>query len=235
MFLNKLNYHLRIEGREMVKVEWFGHACFLIVSSDGTRILTDPYEPGFRGLISYAPINVAADIVTVSHEHADHNYVQGVLGNPEVIRSPGSHTVRDIEFFGLLCYHDKVQGKERGSNTVFRFSVDNLKICHMGDLGHILSDSDLASLGTLDVLLIPTGGPAATLELGDAVSLWEKLKPRLVIPMHFKTEKCTFPKYSIEDLTKVRPSARKINSSSVEITEETLPDQTSILILNHSR
>jgi L-ascorbate metabolism protein UlaG (beta-lactamase superfamily) len=139
-------------------------------------------------------------------------------GSPEIVQGAGTHLVKGIEFVGIPCYHDRVSGQERGDNTIFCFTVDDIKICHSGDLGHPLDDSIVSSFGHVDVLLIPTGGPAATLELDEAIALWEKLQPSMVIPMHFRNQKCDFPKYGVEDLMKLKPMAIQTGKSEIEVT-----------------
>ena len=206
-----------------MKTKWLGHACFLITSESGLKIITDPYEAGFRGIINYGPVRESADIVTISHQHGDHNYTGDLEGSPEIVQGAGRHLVKGIEFVGIPCYHDRVSGQERGDNTIFCFTVDNIRVCHCGDLGHPLDDSALGFLGHVDVLLIPTGGPAATLELDEAVALWEKLKPGAIIPMHFRNQKCNFPKYGVEDLVKLEPRAIRAGKSEAEFTADQLP------------
>ncbi len=214
-----------------MKVKWLGHACFLITADSGLKIITDPYEAGFRGIISYGPVREASDIVTISHQHGDHNYTGDLQGTPKIVQGAGRHQVKGIEFVGTPCYHDRVSGQERGDNTIFCFAVDDIWVCHCGDLGHPLDDSTLHSLGHVDVLLIPTGGPRATLELGEAVALWEKLQPAVIIPMHFRNQKCNFPKYGVEDLLKLKPEAVQAGKSEVAFTAGQLPAG-QILILN---
>ncbi len=206
-----------------MKVKWLGHACFLITADSGFKIVTDPYEAGFRGIINYGPVRESPDIVTISHQHGDHNYTGDLQGSPKVVQGAGRHQVKGIEFVGIPCYHDAVSGRERGDNTIFCFTVDGVRVCHCGDLGHPLDDSTLHSLGHVDVLLFPTGGPAATLELEKTVVLWEKLQPDVIIPMHFRNQKCNFPKYGVEELVKLRPKAVQAGKSEVEFTAGRLP------------
>lgn len=217
-----------------MKVKWLGHACFLITADSGLKIVTDPYQAGFRGLIDYGPVGESADIVTISHQHGDHNYTGDLQGSPEIVQEAGRHQVKGIEFVGTPCYHDRASGQERGDNTVFCFTVDDIRLCHCGDLGHPLDDNTLSALGHVDVLLIPTGGPAATLELEEAVALWEKLQPGVIIPMHFRNQKCNFPKYGIEDLVKLRPESVPAGKSQAEFLAGRLPAG-QILILDPVR
>ena len=218
-----------------MKIEWIGHACFKITSETGLSIITDPYETGFRDIMSYDPVNTNTDIVTISHEHGDHNHVQAVKGKPQIIRGSGTQNVKGIQFKGIPSYHDSVEGAQRGPNTIFTYEVDGIRIAHLGDLGHPLSPGTLAELGGTDILLIPTGGPGATLELQEAIDLWEDLKPPVVIPMHFKTAKCSFPKYSADDLINLRTAARKTGNSFLTFSKDKLPPPTEILILDYSR
>ncbi len=201
-----------------MKIKWLGHACFLVTSDSGITVITDPYKSGFRGIISYGPVRESPDIVTISHQHGDHNYTGDLQGSPEIVQGAGKHLVKGIEFVGIPCYHDRLSGQERGNNTVFRFTINDIQICHCGDLGHPLDENIILSLGHVDVLLIPTGGPAATLELDEAIALWEKLQPNVVIPMHFRNQKCSFPKYGVEDLMKLKPIAVQTGKSEIEFT-----------------
>jgi L-ascorbate metabolism protein UlaG (beta-lactamase superfamily) len=187
-----------MEGK--MKIKWLGHACFLITSNKGLKIITDPYATGgMRGLFKYEPVNEYTDIVTISHQHGDHNYTGDLLGNPVIIQGTGKHSVKGIEFNGVASYHDKSSGRERGENTIFCFTVDNIRVCHCGDLGHTLENNALNSIGRVDILIFPTGGPKATIELNEATEVWDKIKPGVIIPMHFRTEKCTFPMYGAEE------------------------------------
>jgi L-ascorbate metabolism protein UlaG (beta-lactamase superfamily) len=214
-----------------MKIEWIGHACFCLTSQAGLKVITDPYQSGYRNIINYGPIKESADIVTVSHDHGDHNYVSAVVGSPTVVKGSGITRIKGIEFKGIAVYHDRVKGAERGPNTIFLFEIEDIHFTHLGDLGHPLSSEQLGELKNTDVLFAPIGGPMATLELQEVIDLWESLKPRIVIPMHFKTAKCVFPKYSADDLISLRPDAKKVRASEVSLTKGRLPTSTQILIL----
>ena len=124
-----------------MKVKWLGVACFLITSNRGLKIITDPYKSDLN--IKHAPVKEYTDIVTVSHEHGDHNHTSELRGNPEIIRGADKHSVKGIEFLGIGSYHDKVSGAQRGPNTIFCFTVDGIRLCHCGDLGHTLDSNAL--------------------------------------------------------------------------------------------
>lgn len=216
-----------------MKIKWNGHASFTITAGDGTVIVTDPYEPGcFDGAIKYEKIPDKANIVTVSHDHADHNYVEGLAGSPEVIRGTG--IAQGISFRGVNTYHDASGGKERGENTIIVFEVDGIKLCHLGDLGHELSDDKLKEIGKVDILMIPIGG-TFTIDPKEASSILSALKPKIAIPMHYKTAKCDFPLASLYDFIHGKEeTVVSVEGSEMEITKEGLPQKTKIHFLTHA-
>ena len=213
-----------------MKVKWLGHASFLITTEEGTRIVTDPYTPGVYGL-EYGNIKDKADIVTVSHEHDDHNYVKGVPGNPQVVKGDGTHKVKGIDFMGIACHHDESGGKERGQNTIFCFTVNGIKLCHLGDLGHILTNDQIKSIGAVDVLLIPVGG-SFTVDAAGANKVIDQLKPRVVIPMHFKNSRCpNFPVNEVEPFLTGKTNVKRLKASETELKRGQLPSNTEFVVL----
>jgi len=214
-----------------MKIKWCGHSTFLITTAKGTKIVTDPYEPGgYDGAIGYGSIPDEIDITVVSHDHPDHNYVQGLKGKPQLIKGTGTHNTSGLEFKGIPTYHDTSQGKERGGNTIFCFTVDNVRSCHLGDLGHPLISKEVAEIGEVDVLMIPVGG-FFTIDAKVATEVMNSLKPRLVIPMHFKTEKCEFPITTVDDFLAGKTNAKRLDKSEIEITRDNLPASTEIQVL----
>jgi len=214
-----------------MKVKWYGHAAFLITTDQGIKIITDPYEPGaFGGGIAYGPIPDQADIVLVSHDHADHNYVQGIKGKPQVVKGTGSHKVKNLEFKGIAAYHDGRKGSERGQNTIFCFSVDGVNVCHLGDLGHVLSDAETKQIGPVDLLLMPVGG-VYTIDPAQATQTAQKLSPKFLIPMHYKTPHCGFPLAQVEDFTSGKAGVKTVKGSEVEIKKEKIPQAPEIIVL----
>jgi len=211
-----------------MKVKWLGHSCFLVTSKGGVRIITDPYVVG--GDINYSPIEETADIVVVSHGHDDHSNVSAVQGKPEVVRDNGIRTAKGIQFRGIATYHDASQGTQRGPNTVFCFTVDDMKLCHLGDLGHVLSPGQVNEIGTVDILFIPVGG-FYTIDASIASQICDQLKPKVVIPMHFKTPKCAYPIASVDDFLKGKRNVRRVGDSEVEFEREKLPAATEIVLL----
>ena len=212
-----------------MKIKWLGHACFLVTAEDGTRIITDPYESG--GNIKYDKIAEAADIVVISHQHYDHNDARAVKGKPVIVTE--SQKAKGIEFKGVESFHDTSGGQQRGPNTIFCFTVDGIRICHLGDLGHELSAEQISEIGEVDILLIPTGG-GPTIDPAGATEVCDRLKPRLVIPMHYKTGKCTFPPAKVDDFLKDKPKVNRVDASEVEFKKDELPEATEVLVLRHA-
>ncbi len=164
---------------------WLGHSCFKMqdkTGSDGVTVITDPFdkETGLK-----LP-NYEADIVTVSHDHHDHNNVSALRGNPFVINCAGEYDVKNILIEGIDSYHDSNNGSDRGSNLIFRFEIDDISVVHLGDLGQVLDSTQLEKLAGTDILLIPVGGKY-TLDAQKAVEVIAQVEPRIVIPMHYKT------------------------------------------------
>jgi L-ascorbate metabolism protein UlaG (beta-lactamase superfamily) len=211
-----------------LKTKWLGHSSFLVTSEDGITIITDPYEVG--GGLSYGRIREAADIVTISHEHTDHNNAAAIRGTPQVVRGAGSKVVKGIEFKGIASYHDRSRGKERGPNTIFCFVVSDVKICHLGDLGHQLNDKQIADIGDVDVLLTPIGG-YFTIDPQDAAQICDRLNPRVVIPMHYQNDRCAFPIAGVDEFLKGRAGVRRMDTSEVELNAGQLPPTTETVVL----
>ena len=211
-----------------MNIKWLGHSCFLIISEGGIRIITDPYTVG-EG-INYSPIKESADIVVVSHGHGDHSNVAAIRGKPEGVKGSGIKTTGGIQFRGIATYHDTSQGKQRGPNTIFCFNVDGIEICHLGDLGHVLSPEQVAELGVIDILLIPVGG-FYTIDATEASQVCDQLKPRIIIPMHFKTSKCAYPIAEVDDFLKGKTNVKRMEVSEVEFEQGKLSATAEIILL----
>lgn len=214
-----------------MKIKWLAHASFLITADDGTRIITDPYTTTDN--LMYGKIQEAADIVTVSHEHGDHNNTAAISGNPKVVRGPVSVEIKGIKIMGLAAYHDTSGGKQRGPDTVYTLVANGIRICHLGDLGHPLPKEQVAELGEIDVLLVPAGG-FFTMEPVIAAEFAESLKPRVIIPMHFKTPKVKIPILPVDEFLKGKQNVKRLPGSEVSLTKSTLPHETEIIVLTPS-
>jgi L-ascorbate metabolism protein UlaG (beta-lactamase superfamily) len=170
-------------------IQYLGHACFRLRGRDGI-IICDPYDRSL-GLDIGRP---TAHIITISHEHADHNNRAGVRPQRDqlfVIDGPGGYEVRGVLVTGVRTYHDTERGAERGYNTVYVIHLDDIAFCHLGDLGHELTQSQLEEIGNVDVLFVPVGG-GTTIGPSEASNVISQIEPRLVIPMHYAHEQLSF-------------------------------------------
>jgi L-ascorbate metabolism protein UlaG (beta-lactamase superfamily) len=216
-----------------MKITWLGHASFLVESKSGTRVLTDPFEAGsYDGAVGYSPIQTHADVVTVSHEHADHNAVDVVEGAPEIVRDPAERTIKGIPIRGIATFHDESKGQDRGRNNIYVMDVDGVKVGHLGDLGHVLSDEEVEALGRVDVLLAPVGG-YYTIGPEEAKRTAEALGARVIIPMHYKTNALGFPIQPVDDFLKLMENVERAESTSVEIEAEDLEDTARVVVLDY--
>ncbi len=163
-----------------MKITYLGHSCFQITSAQGTSVITDPYT----GVGYELPSGLKADAVTISHAHFDHNYTQAVQSDV-VISTCGTHIVKDIQIVGIPSWHDEKNGALRGENILFKFFVDGITVCHLGDLGEEISPALIERISEVDVLLLPVGG-TYTINASQAKALAEQIAPKIVIPMHFK-------------------------------------------------
>ncbi len=209
-----------------MKIKWLGHAAFLITSDNGTKIITDPYETS-EGL-KYGEINETADIVTVSHDHGDHNNTGAVKGNPRVVRD--SAEVKGILFKAITTAHDDKGGSERGKNTVFCFQVDGVRMVHLGDLGHLLTDNQVVEVGKVHVLLVPVGG-YFTIDARTAWEVCEQVRTRVIIPMHYKNDKCAFPIGGVDEFIKNKTDVTQVDGNEVEFSVADLPTGPRIMVL----
>lgn len=166
---------------------WYGQSCFRI-KSKGQTVITDPYSPEIGLKVPRQP----ASIITISHDHADHNNASALRSGAYVVSGPGEYEVQGIFVLGVAAFHDANSGKEQGRNTAYRFEFENLSVCHLGDLGHLLNQEQTELLTGIDVLLIPVGG-RTTLTAARAAEVVNLLEPRIVIPMHYKVPGLNIP------------------------------------------
>lgn len=169
-----------------MEITYLGHSCFKITGKKGS-VLTDPYDPAKVGLKLGKQ---DADVVTVSHDHFDHNYTAVMKNDYLLLDSPGEYEIREAEFVGVEGYHDDKQGAERGKVTMFTMEIDGVKIAHLGDLGTELTSAQLEKLDGVDVLMIPVGGKV-TIDAETAVKVVTQIEPKIVIPMHFRAGSMT--------------------------------------------
>lgn len=163
-----------------MEITYLGHSSFKIKGKSAT-VITDPFDPVMVGL-KFPPQE--ADIVTISHDHNDHNYLSVVQNPKKVITGPGEYEVSGVSILGISSFHDDKKGEERGKNTVYVIEIDQFRIAHLGDLGHNLTEGQLGELGEIDILMIPVGG-VFTIDAQTAAELAKKIDPIAILPMHY--------------------------------------------------
>lgn len=212
-----------------MKIKWLGHSAFVLTSDAGTRVLTDPYK---SAMVGYGPIKEEVEVVTISHDHDDHNCLDGLPSGHEDVTAAGKHNVAGLDITSVKTFHDSHQGKERGRNIVHIVTMDGIRVAHLGDLGHVLSDDELKAIGKVDVVLIPVGGHF-TIEPKDAMAVVRQLRPSVVIPMHFKTPRLAFPIKQVEDFLSLAGKHERPGKSEIEIKKEDLGGQR-VIVLEHA-
>src|SRR6266705_4788782 len=214
-----------------MEISWLGHSCFMLRGNNVT-LIADPFSPQL-GHPQGEPLKlgkVNAPIVTISHNHPGHNFAEGVGGNPRVVRGPGEYEISDVLITGVASYHDNKRGAERGRNTIYVIHMDDLVICHLGDLGHTLQEEQLEEVADADILLIPIGG-GATLNGAQAAEVISQVEPHIIIPMHYYNEAPEAPdpldKFCREMGIEVINTQPKLT-----VTRNSLPAEPQVIILS---
>ena len=213
-----------------MKIEWNGHACFFIQSEEG-RILTDPYAEK----VPYDLRTTSADVVTVSHDHMDHNAVERITGNPSIVTEIGDFDLLGIPFRGIPAFHDAHGGAERGGNRIYAFTLEGLRLAHLGDIGGPLDDAQREALSDVEILFIPVGGHY-TIDAAQAAEIVRNLPNlRIVFPMHYKTDRIPdWPLVPVEEFESLVDNVRRIGASTIEVTRTSLPELREVWILDHA-
>jgi L-ascorbate metabolism protein UlaG (beta-lactamase superfamily) len=224
----------------VAKLTWYGQSCFLLETATGTRVVMDPIPAGLGYTL---PADLKGDVVTVSHEHGDHNNIALVQGKPRILRglTPDKkgwvkidEKVKDVSIRSVGVYHDEDKGAKRGLNTVFLFEVGGVRIAHLGDLGHLLTDQQLSAIGSVDVVMIPVGG-FFTIDAAQATRVIDQLRPRLiVIPMHYKTAVLTIKELATVDAFLAgKPNVRREKGNTIAITGVKARPSTEVVLLDY--
>ena len=211
-----------------MRIKWLGHACFLLTSENGTRVVTDPFDK----TVGYAAPAVEADIVTTSHNHFDHNHVSVVRGDFIIIDGAGSFSEKGINITGVSAFHDENKGAKRGANIIYRYDIDGVKVCHCGDLGHVLSPEQVSEIGEADVLLIPVGG-TYTLDAAGASEVVRQLRAAVTIPMHYKTPAINFPIDGVDKFLAAAGGGYRAGAREIEVTGENLSSLPKVIVLEY--
>ena len=169
-----------------MQITWHGFSCFRIsetLNGHEVSVVIDPFanQDGYK-----LPRNLTADVVISSHAHDRHDNIEGVGGEPFVITGPGEYEVKDAFVTGISTYHDVVDGKEKGLNTMYYVTIGDLHVVHLGDLKHALEPQHLEAFHSVDILFVPVGG-GDTLDGKKAADVVAQLEPRVIIPMHYRS------------------------------------------------
>jgi len=208
-------------------ISWLGHSCFRIKGKQAT-VITDPYSP----TLGYSLGKPAARIVTVSHQHPGHSYIQGVGGEPKPVTGPGEYEISGVLIIGIATFHDAEGGKKRGKNTVYLMEVDEVTICHLGDLGHVLTAEQVEEIDNVDVLLLPVGG-VSTINAPMAAEVVRQLEPKVVIPMHYKTKALKWELEPVDRFLKEIGVKQVSAQPKLSFTKPSLPDNTQVFLLDY--
>ena len=213
-----------------MEIVWLGHSCFRLRAREAA-IVTDPCPKS----IGYSIGRPTADIVTVSHEHTGHNAVEAVAGSPRVVRGPGEYEIAGVLLTGIRTYHDNQKGAEQGANTAFIVDAENLRLCHLGDLGHQPTPEQVEIIGAVDILLVPVGG-GNTLGAAAAAETVSLLEPKLVIPMHYATPATTLKLDPLDRFLKeMGASADLTTQPRLSVSHSALPHETQVVVLDYKR
>jgi L-ascorbate metabolism protein UlaG (beta-lactamase superfamily) len=214
-----------------MEITWLGHSCFRLKGKDVT-LITDPYGKA----VGYNIGRPQADIVTISHGHFDHNNLEAIGGDPKAILGPGEYEIKGVFVKGIATFHDTEGGNARGRNTCYTIAMDDVVTCHLGDLGHVLTQAQAEEIGKVDVLLTPVGG-TFTLDASQAGEVISMLEPRIVIPMHFQTEVLTLRKTidPVDRFLKEMGQPGIAPVGKLVVTRGSLPEETQIIVLDYKR
>ncbi len=216
----------------MAKINWAGQSCFQVSVSNSRDHSADIVIDPFSEEIGLKVPNFSADILLVTHQHHDHNNIKAVGGAPFVISGPGEYEVKEVFIRGIASFHDDKEGKERGQNTIYTILAEDLKFCHLGDLGQKqLTDEQLEKIGNVDVLMIPVGGQF-TISSQEAQRIVSQIEPKVVIPMHYELPKLKIKLEGVSKFLKAMGKNSVTPQDKFIIKSSTLPkDGTEIIVL----
>jgi len=207
-------------------ITWLGHASFKI-KGRAASVVTDPYDEQ----IGLKLPKVEADIVTVSHDHHDHNAISKVLANPFIVSGPGEYEIKGVNIIGVSSFHDNKKGQLRGSNTLYNIKIENINIAHLGDLGQDeLTGEQVENLGNVDIVLVPVGS-VYTIDASTAAKIVAALEPSIIIPMHYYDKDSNLDLEPVDKFLKEMGKEEVLPINKLSITKERLPDEPQVILL----
>ncbi len=212
-----------------MEITWLGQSCFRIRGREAA-IVTDPCPPSS----GYTIGKPAANIVTVSHGHDNHSYVKGVAGNPTVLNRPGEYEIQGAFMTGVRTYHDASKGAVHGPNVSFVIEMEDVRVCHLGDLGHTPTPEQVEEMSGVGVLLIPVGG-STTIDAATAAEVVNIIEPAIVVPMHYRTEAVQSDLATLERFLKEMGAKDLEPQPKLAVNRRSLPSETQVMLLDHRR
>jgi len=220
---------------QTITIDYFGQACFRVTSANGTTVLIDPAE--FKGY--HLPGGLAPDIVTISHNHFDHNQTAGLKGNPVILRgttddlqrvNPIATVIGDIRFSSIASYHNPAK---TAKNAIFLFDMDGIRLAHLGDLGMVLTGEQIKAMGDVDLLMIPVGGKYTLDPAGADTVIGQLPSCRIIIPMHYRTEAFDGLPYTVDDFLQGKQHVRRINGNRFSFSPADIPQTMETVVLKY--
>lgn len=197
-----------------MRLQYFGHSCFRLISDTGTTIVCDPFD---ENMVGFAPARTRTDVVTVSHNHGDHNCTHNIVGSFALLDGKVTCACDDIAIDAIETWHDEAKGAKRGANLVFTFGVDGLRVAHLGDIGFV-DPTVVEALRGYDVIMLPVGG-VYTVDATAAAELVREISPKIVVPMHYMTAQ---HKFTLDGLDKFLTIAKQEGWTVVDNGADTL-------------
>ncbi|MBI5842846.1 MAG: MBL fold metallo-hydrolase [Chloroflexi bacterium] len=216
-----------------MEITWYGHSCFRLTERNFATVVTDPFDSTTAG---YSPLKLKAEIVTVSHDAAGHNYTDAVKGTTHVIDGPGEFEIGDVFITGVQT--EGGSGKKKSGNgtrnTLYVFDYDGITVAHLGDLQQVPSQAEIEALGTVNVALVPVGGGGG-LNAAKAAEVISLLEPNLVIPMHYATADSKITLESLNKFIKEMGLSKQDAQPSLKVSRSSLPDETHVIVLEYQK
>ena len=218
-----------------MKIQYLGHSSFKLTESTGISVVTDPYDDS----VGYHMPETDADAVTVSHHHYDHDVISKVKGNPVVLDKETGYILKDsVEISSIMSFHDDCRGKKRGENIIFKFRMDGLDVCHLGDLGEDCSSDLIEMILPVNVLMIPVGGNY-TIDAKMAKEYVDRIMPDIVIPMHYRAKGCKLDIDKVDDFIDEFDGENVViaeTGDEIEISRDDLDgEQTTIIVMENGQ
>jgi len=204
-----------------MRLVWHMHSCFELV--DRSTVVMDPHDGRSIGV---KPPSLRADVVTISHDHFDHNAVRVIKGDYVVVKDVAPRDIEGVRIRGITAFHDDVNGEKRGKINIFHITLNGIRFCHMGDLGHMLTDAQIKELGDVDVLFLPVGG-VFTIDGAQAQEMVRAIKPKVAVPMHFRVGGLSMSIQNADGFLNGLPDENVVRvGNEVEFEAEDLPERT---------